>query len=338
MEFGADYYAGIWGTVHRHDYAPSLAHVLVREYGKVRILDIGTGCGHLVACLRDLGCEAWGIEISDHALANSCSSHVLRGDIRKIPFPDGFFDVVHSQGVWGYFPESDIPGAWAECRRVGRKQHHNIDYDDDEPSHQLLLAKPKSWWDEKLAWPKILVGTSTHRCKEYSFQRWIDRVKSFTYPHVEILAVDNSEDTYMVDKYGPQIPMIHIPGLPQSREDYHFRITRSMAALQKTFLAGNYTRWFNLECDVIPPSDIIEQMLHWGRDSDWIAFSYPNRECQSDVQQGIGCALLSRAIASAFDYIHADSPDAWLWENVRKAKRFRTAEFWQYADVQHLAS
>ncbi len=186
---------------------------------------------------------------------------------------------------------------------------------------------------------QILVGTSVHRCKEYSFQRWIDRVKELTYPGVaNILAVDNSADDYMVDKYGAQVPMLHLIGMDQSPQAAHRRITRSMVAIQKTFLAGDYTHWFNLECDVIPPVDIIETMLYWGRDSDWIAFSYPNRDSPSDCQQGIGCALLSRRLLEAFDLNEADSPDAWLWEKVRKSNRFRTAEFWQYADVQHLAS
>ena len=185
---------------------------------------------------------------------------------------------------------------------------------------------------------RILVGTSVHRCKEYSFQRWIDRVKELTYPGLDVLAVDNSEDTYMVDKYGAQVPMVYLPGLDQGPQAAHHRITRSMATIQKTFLAGHYDRWFNLECDVIPPVGIIEQMLDWGRDSDWIAFSYPNRDSPTDCQQGIGCALLSRRLVEAFDYREADSPDAWLWEKVRKSNRFRTAEFWQYADIKHLAS
>lgn len=149
--FDAEYYRAIWGTVHRHDYCPGLAGWLVNQYGKGRMLDIGTGCGYLVFCLRLLGCEAWGIEISEHALDRTCCEHyVIPGDIRAIPFPDDFFDVVHTQGVWGYFPETDVACAWSECKRVGRVQHHNIDYDDDIPEHQYLIIRPQEWWNERL--------------------------------------------------------------------------------------------------------------------------------------------------------------------------------------------
>jgi hypothetical protein len=52
--------------------------------------------------------------------------------------------------VWGYFPEEDIEKAWTECKRVGRIQHHNIDYNDGIQEHQYLIIKSKEWWDERL--------------------------------------------------------------------------------------------------------------------------------------------------------------------------------------------
>jgi hypothetical protein len=48
--------------------------------------------------------------------------------------------------------------------------------------------------------------------------------------------------------------------------------------------------------------------------------------------------MLSRRLAEAFDFRHADSPDAWLWEQVRRSGRFKTMELWQYVPVEHLAS
>lgn len=184
---------------------------------------------------------------------------------------------------------------------------------------------------------KILVACPIHECKEYSFQRWIDNVKSFTYPFFDIFVVDNSPNEDFINRYKDQIPMVHISGLNQDGNYYHERITQSMAVIQKYFLAGNYNRWFNLECDLIPPKDIIEFLLYWGRDSDWISHCYPNREgSNNDVQQGIGCSMLSRAIIESFDYEKADSPDAWLWEEVRKADKFQTMELWQYVPISHL--
>ena len=67
---------------------------LIQKYGKSQILDIGTGCGYLVKLLREKGCDAWGLEVSDYALENSCIPEFIRkGDIRNIPFAASSFDV-----------------------------------------------------------------------------------------------------------------------------------------------------------------------------------------------------------------------------------------------------
>lgn len=188
--------------------------------------------------------------------------------------------------------------------------------------------------------PKILVACAVHEMKEYSFQRWIDNVKSFTYPNFEILCVDNSPDTKFMDRYKDQVPMVHIDiEQDTTKVDASERITKSMAVIQRHFMAGDFERWFNLECDVIPPKDIIEFLLEHGKDADWVSHCYPNREDKTNVQQGIGCSLLKRSLFEdgAFDYETADSPDAWLWELVRKSNRFHTCELWQYLPIEHLA-
>ena len=58
VSFDRAYFDGIWGTVHRHDYTESLADWLIQTYGRGSILDVGTGCGHLVKMLRERGIDA----------------------------------------------------------------------------------------------------------------------------------------------------------------------------------------------------------------------------------------------------------------------------------------
>jgi len=184
---------------------------------------------------------------------------------------------------------------------------------------------------------KILVACPVHECKEYSFQRWIDNVKQLTYPLFDIFVVDNSPNENFINRYKDQIPMVHLPDTNQDGNHYHERITKSMTVIQKYFLSGDYSRWFNLECDIIPPKDIIEFLLYWGRNTDWISHCYEIRQDDTgNIQQGIGCSMLSRRMAEYVDYEKADSPDAWLWEEVRKAERFHTMELWQYIKIEHL--
>lgn len=188
--------------------------------------------------------------------------------------------------------------------------------------------------------PRVLVACPTHQVKEYCFQEWIDNVKNLTYPFYDILVVDNSADNSYVEKWGKQIPMIHLDGLPQDPEKGGFRICRSMAEIQRLFLAGDYQYWMNIEADNIPPKDVIETLLTYGKGADWTSHCYPVLPHSNKLQQGIGCSLLSRKIIQDFDWSKAsDSPDSELWsfaEPIRENQKYKTVELWGIMDVKHL--
>ena len=339
LMFDQKYYEEIWGTVHRHDYCESLADSLIAKYGKARFLDIGTGCGELVRVLREKGAEAIGIDASEYAVANS-HGNVILGDVRNLPFKNKEFDVVFSQGLWGYFPEEDVATAWNECLRVGKFQEHNYDFDDNDPTHKYVIVRSREWWEERLVVPKILVTCPTHQVKEYCFQEWIDNVKNLTYPNYDILVVDNSPDDSYVKKWGSQVPMIHLPNQDQDPQRMGNRICNSMAVAQKHFLEGNYTHWMNIEADNIPPKNVIEVLLKYGKDADWISHCYHALPEHDTVQQGIGCSLLSRKLMADFDWSKADdTPDSELWNfakpKMRESDKYKTVELWGIMDVKH---
>lgn len=345
MKFDKQYFDDIWSTVHRHDYCDTKANELIAKYGVGRYLDIGTGCGYLVKTLRDKGCEAYGLEISEYAVENS-HGNVLLGDVRDIPFKDNSFDVVYSQGLWDYIPEEDIQGAWIECNRVGKEQEHNIDTTQDtaEWTKDFATYKPAEWWEEKLKLPKILVACPTHEVKDYAMQRWLDTIKGFTYPNYDILLVDNSPNGEMIARYGDQVKMLKLP--TEGIEDRMVtRINRSMEMIRQEFLKGDYKYWCDIEIDVMPQPDTIEVLLKYGRDADWIAHAYPGRNSGDNIlaQQGIGCCLLSRRLMENFDFKDAEdntTPDGWLWDHVRPfAQDYPTIELWGVLpDIRHIGS
>lgn len=151
-KFSKEFYDFIYGTIHHHSYADNRANELIRMYGKVRFLEIGAGCGILVKTLREKGADAWGIEISDYALSESCASeYLVKGDARTIPFQDNSFDVVHSWAVFGYCNEQDTEKEIEECLRVGKKQYHTIDLQQKEPySYGYIFMRSREWWDERI--------------------------------------------------------------------------------------------------------------------------------------------------------------------------------------------
>lgn len=358
--FDKKYYDDIWGTyinetgkmssgLHRHDYTDSLANRLISEYGTCRILDIGTACGHLVKTLREKGCDAWGMDISDYALSDSCAKgYVIKGDVRNIPFKDNSFDLIVSQGLWEYIPEDEVDKTFLECRRVGKYQWHNFDAAESEnfPEHQKVTIKSRVWWEEKKIGigfkftPKVLVTCPTYDGKEYCWQQWIDMVKSLTYPSYDILAVDNSKTEDFYNKYKDQIPMIHLTFRADEKDDAMYRVCKSMAEVQRHFLKGDYTHWMNIEADVIPPPDVIETMFKYsGGNADWTAHVYPATPTISWMA-GIGCSLLSRKLMTDFNWddttIADASPDGELWSWCEKNGKYKTVELYHTMEIKHL--
>lgn len=334
MTFDKQYFDDIWGDVHRHDYCESLADQLISKHGKGRYLDIGTGCGYLVKVLRDRGCEAYGVDVSEYAVDNS-HGNVLLGDVRNLPFKDNSFDVIFSQGLWEYIPEVDISKAYKECLRVGKIQDHNIDF-GGLASEGFATIKPKEWWDKKLTHPKILIACPVHIVKDYAFQDWIDNIKSFTYPNFDILVIDNSPDDSMVEKYKDQIPIrtIDTKGI---EELMVLRLNLSYEEIRKEFLSGDYERLYIVESDILPPKEMVKFMLSYR--GDWISHAYPVRGETTDAEQGIGCSMFTRRIMETFNF--ADLGDNWssdggLWDRVRPDGRFQTTELWGYKKLRHL--
>ena len=80
-------------------------------------------------------------------------------------------------------------------------------------------------------------------------------------------------------------------------------------------------------------------MLEVGRDADWISHAFPlkNADQTKEVEQGIGCSILSRRLLEENTWAGFDaSPDGHLWELVRPTHRYKTLEMWGYMSVRHL--
>lgn len=327
--FDEKYFNDIWGTVHRHDYCEGLADTLIGKYGKVRFLDIGTGCGYLVKTLNERGAFAKGLEISQYAVDNS-HGNVRQGSVLDIPYGQEF-DVVFSQGLWCHVKEEDIDKAWAECNRVGKLQEHYIDYEEaplDIP--YFYTRKSEQWWKNRF-YPKILIACPTHEVKEYAMQEWIDCVNKIDYPNFDIFVVDNSPTDEHYKKWKDKIPMEYLPNTSQD-ENASSRINASMQVIKKKFLEGDYKWWFNLEIDVIIPSDALNLMLKYP--SDWTSHGYPARG-GGGMMQGIGCSLLSRSIAEAGQFNSSlNGPDAELWELTMNTHK--TISLTRFFDIKHI--
>ncbi len=340
MVFDQSYYDSIWGSVHRHDYCPYWADRLVHEHGKCRILDIGTGCGYLVKLLREKGCDAWGVDSGEYAIANTCApGYVLKSSVADLPFSDERFDVVFSNGLWEYLTPDEIAKGAKEIWRVGAKQIHNIDHSGTDFRDDFITWKPLEWWNERLAAPKVLVGCPTHESKEYSHQAWIDSVRKIDYPNLEIFVVDNSPTEDCFNRWREKIPMVHIePGAMDMAQ----RLAASMEVMRAKFLSENFTWWFNLESDVICDPATLKLLIKHGCDADWTGHAFPARGGTEPSSSGIGCVLFSRRLIEDFSFVGAGdclgkNVDGFMWDWVRPQKlKYKVVELWGHLPSQHL--
>ena len=106
--------------------------------------------------------------------------------------------------------------------------------------------------------PKILVGCPASFHKEYALKEYADAVKSLTYKNFDMLLVDNSKDNVYFEKIKEfNLPVIKGPYFPSARD----RIITSRNLLREKALNENYDYFFSLEQDVLPPKDILQNLL-----------------------------------------------------------------------------
>lgn len=83
---------------------------ITQDSDKKRVLDLGCGIGRHVIFCHEMGLEAYGIDLSDAAIQIALKwaersvfpkseTRIYQGDIRQLPWVDGFFHYAVSHGV-----------------------------------------------------------------------------------------------------------------------------------------------------------------------------------------------------------------------------------------------
>lgn len=121
------------------------------------LLHVGSGMGEMVAILRFLGVEAYGLEISKYLYSKAppgVKKFLKLGTILNIPYPDSSFDVVASGDVLEHVATEDLETAVKECNRVSKQYIlHKIFTSENlwikylhsnDISHVSVFSK--SWW------------------------------------------------------------------------------------------------------------------------------------------------------------------------------------------------
>ncbi|HLL60963.1 MAG TPA: methyltransferase domain-containing protein [Candidatus Nitrosocosmicus sp.] len=152
--YDRDYFEGRkLGVRYAQPFINSFFHFLINWYRALWIkltlnpkncLDAGCGTGTLVANLRKLGVETYGIEISDYALdaaPKEVKAYISKGNISSIPFEDNTFDLVVSFNVLEHLERSKLKKAADETIRVSRKWITHKVYTTDNWIITLIKGK-----------------------------------------------------------------------------------------------------------------------------------------------------------------------------------------------------
>lgn len=86
---------------------------------RLKWLDVGCGLGYLVKEAEEEGIDAYGIEISEHALSNAViKGKIIQASITNIPFSNESFDVVSAIDVLEHIHPREVLKAVSEIYRV----------------------------------------------------------------------------------------------------------------------------------------------------------------------------------------------------------------------------
>ena len=106
--------------------------------------------------------------------------------------------------------------------------------------------------------PKVLIACPTWEGKDYILERFAERVKQLDYPNYDILLIDNSKG----NKYYKRIKAL---GLPVIRSKWYEgsrrRIVEARNMIREKVLKEGYDYYFSLEQDIIPPKNILKELL-----------------------------------------------------------------------------
>jgi pseudaminic acid biosynthesis-associated methylase len=98
-----------------------------------RILEVGCNEGNQLCALQEIGFQhLYGIEIQEYALRKARhrveTARRVLATAFEIPYPDGFFDVVHTSGVLIHIAPADLPKALSEIHRCTRRFIWGFEY------------------------------------------------------------------------------------------------------------------------------------------------------------------------------------------------------------------
>ena len=116
-----------------------------------KILEVGCNYGTKLKSLQQIGYKnLYGIDIQPKAIEqahkNRPELNVIKGNALDIPFKDGFFDVVYTNGVLIHIPPDEINDAMDEITRCTSKWVYGHEYYSDTVTEVKYRGRDRLLW------------------------------------------------------------------------------------------------------------------------------------------------------------------------------------------------
>ncbi len=137
------------------DFFKNIARYIKDKFDPKTVLDAGCACGHLVAALRELGIEAYGVDISEYAISQ------VREDIRpycmassltsKLPenFPEKYDLVTNIEVIEHMYEDDSIKALELLCQYSDRILFSSTPDDFTEKTH--VNVQTVEYWFKQFA-------------------------------------------------------------------------------------------------------------------------------------------------------------------------------------------
>ncbi len=213
------------GCLHLQKFFRRIAETIVEKYHPKTVLDAGCALGMLVKALRDLGVEAYGIDISEYAITHtdpSVSSYCRVCSLTE-PLPGEFpthFDMITCVEVLEHLTEADGKKAIANlCRYTDMVLFSSTSKKDEDPTH--LNVRTSDFWASAFA--------------EVGFYNQTDRYPSFLSADA-YLFVRNASYLPAVERYERTIncKKAEIGAVSQQAEAQRIMLQENISLLKET--------------------------------------------------------------------------------------------------------
>ena len=160
--FDKDYFfGGVYENFDTFNDYKKWAEELLEKFSFKSFLDVGCGCGNLTKELRKRNIDSFGVDISEFAVKNANVPFIMQADcVKKLPFKDNQFDIVHIYGTFGYIKtDDDLQAAMQETLRVAKQKilfedvygHDSANHKDNIDPFRVRIMNKEEWikkWKE----------------------------------------------------------------------------------------------------------------------------------------------------------------------------------------------